>query len=136
MHEEIACLNIEIKHVITHMHDEDCFLTEEESIVKEKDPQLAYHINLYREERGHANALHEHCFCKLSGHPGFTGDLSLGVAVPKNTETDETTWQGSAHDRGMDEVIPHDSDDENVCVIVALVACASTCRVWHKYLVD
>jgi hypothetical protein len=45
--EEIVCLNIEIRRVLTHMRDKDKFLQYRESIVQQTDPSLAHQIYIH-----------------------------------------------------------------------------------------
>ncbi|KIL54749.1 hypothetical protein M378DRAFT_182428 [Amanita muscaria Koide BX008] len=86
--EEIRRLNIEIRRVITHMHDKLMVLQKQEDVHKDKDPYLAHQVHLYKMERAQANSLHTDHFQKLSVHPGFTGDLSPrptdGVTQPNS----------------------------------------------------
>ncbi|KAF8339461.1 hypothetical protein F5887DRAFT_889178 [Amanita rubescens] len=79
--EEIARLNIEIRRVITYMQDEELFLEEQESALRDTQPELAYQISLYKRERSRSNIQHKRRFGKLGISPSFTGDMSPGTAI-------------------------------------------------------
>jgi hypothetical protein len=50
--EEINCLNIEIRRLVTYIRDERVFLLAKEAEVRETDPHLAFFIGKYRMQRG------------------------------------------------------------------------------------
>ncbi|KAG6808337.1 hypothetical protein H0H92_004439 [Tricholoma furcatifolium] len=76
--EEIECLNIEIPRVVTHMQDEEVFLSEKTRVAEQTDPALGYHIFLYREERTRFYELHRRRFQKLARNPLFGGSIIPG----------------------------------------------------------
>lgn len=84
--EEIRRLNIEIRRVITYIHDELIVLERQENAVKDKDLRLAHQIHLYKMECARASSLHMDRFQKLAAHPGFTGDLSPGCSIQGITQ--------------------------------------------------
>ncbi|KAG6848526.1 hypothetical protein H0H93_016281 [Arthromyces matolae] len=81
--EEIQRLNIEIKRVITHMQDEEAFLSAKAIEVAGANPSLAHQILLYREERTRFYKIHRRRFQKLARNPLFTGSIAPGVPIDK-----------------------------------------------------
>jgi hypothetical protein len=83
--EEIKCLNIEIRWVITWIRDENHFLRRMERSLKdtegkteegiEVDALIAVQVRLYREQQGCFDAGHLERFQKLAQTLGFTGSL-------------------------------------------------------------
>ncbi|KAJ3576382.1 hypothetical protein NP233_g487 [Leucocoprinus birnbaumii] len=82
--EEITRLNIEIRRVITHLHDEECFLCLKENQTQATDPLLAYQIRLYHLERTPYAEIHMRRFKNLASNPRFTGTL-----LPETAMSDE-----------------------------------------------
>ena len=85
--EEIACLNIEICQVITHLCDKEKFLHAHEDNVQPRDSALAHQLRCYRLQRGLFNALHQEWFRQLGSMPGFTGSLEPDNAAEKSLLT-------------------------------------------------
>ncbi|KAJ7694064.1 hypothetical protein B0H17DRAFT_894770, partial [Mycena rosella] len=56
--EEIPQLNIEIRHLVTYIHDEKALLLWKEAEVRETDPNLAYFIGKYLNRRGRSDNNH------------------------------------------------------------------------------
>ncbi|KAJ7037289.1 hypothetical protein C8F04DRAFT_952905 [Mycena alexandri] len=82
--EEIIRLNIEVRRVITHIHDEEAFLQRAEVAVREKQGEaLAHQVFKYRMLRGRFADEHLRRFNALSKVRGFSGTLLPGVAVNK-----------------------------------------------------
>ncbi|KAF9440847.1 hypothetical protein P691DRAFT_767150 [Macrolepiota fuliginosa MF-IS2] len=79
--EEIRWLNIKICWVITHLHNEQQFLTNMESKVAQVDPPLVFQIRKYHLLQTHFAEQHMQCFQKLAALPGFTGSIKLGVSL-------------------------------------------------------
>ncbi|KAG6806898.1 hypothetical protein H0H92_009665 [Tricholoma furcatifolium] len=71
--EEIKRLNVEIKHVVTHMRDEEDFLLAKKEELAIAQPDLAY-----REQQTQYHDIHRKQFQKLAQHPNFMGSLSPG----------------------------------------------------------
>ncbi|KAJ6522597.1 hypothetical protein B0H19DRAFT_1224037 [Mycena capillaripes] len=72
--EEIQCLNVEIRRLVTYMVDEAAFLAAEEGrLRKEGEEALAVQVGLLRMERVRFTAIHMLRLTKLSKEPGFTG---------------------------------------------------------------
>lgn len=82
--EEIKRLNVEIRRVITHLHDERRFLTAMELKVAQTDPMLAFQIRQYCSLRTRFADGHIRRFQKLAILPGFTGSIELGVSVDRS----------------------------------------------------
>ncbi|KAJ7664162.1 hypothetical protein B0H17DRAFT_1162819 [Mycena rosella] len=79
--EEIPQLNIEIRRLVTYIHDEKALLLRKEAEVRETDPNLAYFIGKYRNRRGRSNDNHMvrlRAMAKKFGN-WFTGTLTPGV---------------------------------------------------------
>ncbi|KAJ7768412.1 hypothetical protein B0H16DRAFT_1307963 [Mycena metata] len=82
--EEIIRLNIEVRRVITHIHDEAAFLRRAEVAVREKQGKvLAHQVFKYRMLRGRFADEHLQRFNALGKVRGFTGTLFPGIAVNK-----------------------------------------------------
>ncbi|KAJ7309178.1 hypothetical protein DFH08DRAFT_823603 [Mycena albidolilacea] len=89
--EEIKCLNIEIRRVVTWIRDENTFLRRMEKNLRatdgkgeeqaEEDRQMAVQVRLYRLHRRRFDAGHLERFQKLAQMPGFTGMLQCGVVM-------------------------------------------------------
>ncbi|KAF8128329.1 hypothetical protein K438DRAFT_2000344 [Mycena galopus ATCC 62051] len=88
--EEIKCLDIEIRRVVTWISDENRFLRRMEKNLRAADGkteeqveerQMAVQVRLYRQRRGRFDAGHLERFGKLAQTPGFTGSLQCGVAL-------------------------------------------------------
>lgn len=77
--EEITRLNVEIRRLVTYIHDEEGFLKRKEDEFEADDPHLAHQILLYRLERGRFNDQHMARLRVLSRIEGFTGSLTPGV---------------------------------------------------------
>ncbi|KAJ7703597.1 hypothetical protein B0H17DRAFT_1194112 [Mycena rosella] len=79
--EEIRWLNIEIRQLVTYIHDEEIFLLQKEAEIAQTDPHLAYFIRKYCNRRGHSDGNHMarlHAMEKKLGSQ-FTGTFMLGV---------------------------------------------------------
>ncbi|KAF8308652.1 hypothetical protein F5887DRAFT_1068103 [Amanita rubescens] len=81
--EEIKRLDIEIRRVVTHIRDEERFLAEQETLLRNSHPELAHQVACYRQERGRSNDIHIRRFEKLSVSPTFSGTLNPGIAIVK-----------------------------------------------------
>lgn len=110
--EEIKRLNIEIRRIITHIHDEQAYLRQAE--VACSDPVLAVHIAGYRGERTRYSALHLHRFAVLARHPGFTGTLAPGVALDKTTAVERSSSLAPDTPRTSTEVQALGDPDDDV----------------------
>ena len=97
--EEITRLNVEIKRVITYMHDEERFLCHKEIEIKGDDPSLAHQIHLIRMERGHFTDIHMAHFIKLACNPGFSGSIIPGISI------DQSLHEGEEERMEVDEVV-------------------------------
>ncbi|KAJ7473405.1 hypothetical protein FB451DRAFT_1035558 [Mycena latifolia] len=97
--EEIRRLNIEIKRVVTWIHDEDLVLRQKavalmavEGKMEEEiqaDQGMALQLRLYRERRGRFDDGHMRRFRALAKTPGFTGSLVPGTSVEVHTSQRE-----------------------------------------------
>jgi hypothetical protein len=109
--EEIERLDVEIRHLVTYIWDENQFLQERESAVKVGNPVLAHQIMLYSLERARFNSLHKHQFLKLANIPKFEGDLNPGSPCIARLAFNDIPETLHAND-DFDE-LPHlDPDDE------------------------
>ncbi|KAG6819853.1 hypothetical protein H0H93_007997 [Arthromyces matolae] len=79
--EEIQRLNIEIKRVITHMRDEELYLSAKEQEAALQDPALSWQIRRYRDERTRFYDIHRRRFKKLAANPRFTGSILPGTPI-------------------------------------------------------
>ncbi|KAJ6505360.1 hypothetical protein C8R45DRAFT_1051065 [Mycena sanguinolenta] len=82
--EEIERLNIEIRHFVTYIGDEEAFLVREEGALRDEgEAGLARQVCLLRMERARFTAVHMARLTKLSKAAGFTGSLSPGSSVSR-----------------------------------------------------
>ncbi|KAJ6493462.1 hypothetical protein C8R45DRAFT_187933 [Mycena sanguinolenta] len=89
--EEIQRLNVEIRRLVTYMHDEEAFLSREEGRLREEGREgIAVQVGLLRPERGRFTSLHMARLTKLSKEAGFTGSLSPGVSICRERHTPVT----------------------------------------------
>lgn len=79
--EEIQRLDIEIRRVVTHMRDEEQYLTAVEEELQESDPILAFHIQRYRLDQTRFFDLHHDRFATLLDLGGFSGSLTPGIST-------------------------------------------------------
>ncbi|KAJ7795923.1 hypothetical protein B0H14DRAFT_3093466 [Mycena olivaceomarginata] len=80
--EEIERLNVEIRRLMTYMGDKRGFLVYHERRLQEEGSEaLALQVRRQRVEHGRFDNGHVERLWKLAKVPGFTGDLSRGVAV-------------------------------------------------------
>ncbi|KAJ7736059.1 hypothetical protein B0H14DRAFT_3097554 [Mycena olivaceomarginata] len=79
--EEIQCLNIEIRRLVTYIRDEWDFLVVKEEEIRETDPDLAFFVHRYHMERGCFDDTHMKRLRKLQAtyKERFAGTLELGV---------------------------------------------------------
>lgn len=82
--EEIRRLNLEIRRVITKIHDERVYLLEREERLRGVNPGLAHQVLVYWLQVERFNEVHLRRFQKLSLLMGFTGDLSIGRRLHAN----------------------------------------------------
>ncbi|KAJ7306958.1 hypothetical protein DFH08DRAFT_918538 [Mycena albidolilacea] len=104
--EEIQCLNIEIKRVVTWIDNEDRFLRKKEEELKETDPLLAV-------QRGRSDLYHMHRFWALAKVPGFTGSVVPGISIEAR-EAQHAMSEGRAMDVDegdeVDEIVVEERD--------------------------
>lgn len=120
--EEIRRLNIEIRRVVTHLHDEGRFLMAAELKVAHTNAPLAFQIQKYRLQRTRFADLHVRRFRNLAALPGFTGTLQVGSSIDRSlhvgvatfepTEVSDTEPQIS---REVDEASLGELDEEEAC---------------------
>lgn len=77
--EEITRLNIEIRRLLTFMHDEDVELHSKEKEVALTNPTLAYQIRVQRNNITRFTPQHLKNLHDIQQLPGFNGNLSYGV---------------------------------------------------------
>ncbi|KAM6497725.1 hypothetical protein JOM56_005673, partial [Amanita muscaria] len=129
--EEIQRLNVEIKRVVSYMHDEVKFLKAQEELAeKQKWPELAHQISLYRGERGRFNSLHQRRFSEFSLIPQFSGDLSPATAVQSLHIPVATPLPQESEDE--EEAAEGNDDEENLAADITLaILSASEDKVIH-----
>jgi len=79
--EEIDRLNVEIRRVATHLHDEDQNLRTCEETSRLTDPALAHQIQVHHMLRGRFKAHHEYCLQGINKMSGFTGTIYPGESL-------------------------------------------------------
>ncbi|KAJ6450265.1 hypothetical protein C8R45DRAFT_1057216 [Mycena sanguinolenta] len=90
--EEIQRLNVEIKHVVTWIEDEDRFLRKKEAEYKDSNSALAFQISQYRQRRARSDHNHMQRFWALAKTPGFTGSVVPGEG---DWEDDDDEGEGA-----------------------------------------
>lgn len=81
-HEEILRLNVEVRQLFNFIHDESHFLNKKIAELEDNDPELAYQVSKYRDERCRYNTLHLRHLDQLSALDGFTGNLTPIEQLP------------------------------------------------------
>ncbi|KAI5989528.1 hypothetical protein EDD15DRAFT_2171307 [Pisolithus albus] len=81
--EEIACLNIEIRRVVTYMRDEDHFLRTCEEKIGNIYPALAHQVSRHRKLHLQFNSSHLKWLHNTAMLPGFSGILHPGESALK-----------------------------------------------------
>ncbi|KAJ3558554.1 hypothetical protein NP233_g11487 [Leucocoprinus birnbaumii] len=117
--EEIVRLNVEIRRVITHMHDEEQFLRAKEAALAPKDAYLAHQIKKLRLERTRFNEIHARRFAKLKKVSGFTGCLALGRSLDRSRHQAATESGSESIAPEPLEVIVESEDEEDIEELVA-----------------
>ena len=79
--EEVQCLNIEIRCLLTYIQDEDQHLHQCEEHMKLVNIPLAHQIVIRHNNRSHFNALHLQHLYHISQLSGFTGTLLPGKSI-------------------------------------------------------
>ena len=79
--EEIQRLNIEIRRLVTYVHDEDKYLHECESRLKATYPELAHQVSRQRNVRGRFTLKHLERLGNIGSLPGFSGTLVPGEST-------------------------------------------------------
>jgi hypothetical protein len=80
-HDEINHLNVEVRRVATHLQDKDQFLCMQEDTINAINPHLAHHIGVYWMVRSWFNSHHIRHLRQIATLHGFTGTVSVGVAL-------------------------------------------------------
>ena len=118
---EIVRLNIEIKHLITSIRNENQHLHTVERQLLQSDPVLAFHVAEYRRHHTHFDSIHLLRLSQLAKLPGFTGSLEPGEAVkpfnplPLSSHIAITNpLQGAQDEDGEDESGDSDQDGDSV----------------------
>ncbi|KAJ7826453.1 hypothetical protein B0H14DRAFT_2595777 [Mycena olivaceomarginata] len=105
--EEITCLNIKIRRLVTHIRDEEVFLQREEARMREECGEaLAHQVYRYRMERGRSDGDHIMHLTALTKLPGFTGTVSPGTAINKEHLDIRTTESEGVETLGAPSAAP------------------------------
>ncbi|KAJ3494704.1 hypothetical protein NMY22_g20036 [Coprinellus aureogranulatus] len=105
---EVQHLNVEIRRVVTHIRDEHNYLTAAERdalSLDPPDPILAFHIRLYREERGRFSSVHTERFKRLATLPGFTGTLEPGTSIDPTLQSRRSTSERQNSNEAADTTV-------------------------------
>ncbi|KAJ3755177.1 hypothetical protein EV360DRAFT_50218 [Lentinula raphanica] len=105
--EELERLHVEIRRLLTFMHDEEHELTKQAATLDPEDPALAHQIRLYREERSRFNPLHRQRLFAIKKLKGFEVHnlhyFSIGTHVrqqdavmAESPDETETLWSEDA----------------------------------------
>lgn len=81
--EEIVCLNVEIRHLATFMHNETAFLQLKEAEVRLTNPALAYQISTYHTVAGRYQKHHTAILNKIAQLDGYTRGGLFGICLPE-----------------------------------------------------
>ncbi|KAI6025410.1 hypothetical protein BKA83DRAFT_4492152 [Pisolithus microcarpus] len=83
--EEVQCLNIEIRHFITYIQDEDRYLHRCEEQLRATHGPLAHQISIRRNVHGCFDTLHLKHLYNISQLRGFNGTLAPSISALKAT---------------------------------------------------
>ena len=78
--EEIQRLNVEIRRLVTYIHDEERYLCECESQLKQLHPGLAHQVS-QRNVRGQFTLKHLKRLGDITALSGFSGTLAIGESI-------------------------------------------------------
>ena len=92
--EEIQCLNVEICCLVTYIHDEERYLRECESQLKQLHPSLAHQVS-QRNVRGRFTLKHLKRLGDIAALSGFSGTLAIGKSI--KTAQEESASNVSIH---------------------------------------
>ncbi|KAF7363837.1 hypothetical protein MSAN_01041700 [Mycena sanguinolenta] len=85
--EEVERLNVEIRRLYTYMRDEDAFLAHHARRLRDNhQPQLAYQVEVHRQQHIRFNDEHRRRLEKLRKETGCTAVLEPGTALSKDRE--------------------------------------------------
>ncbi|KZP05572.1 hypothetical protein FIBSPDRAFT_914860 [Athelia psychrophila] len=90
--EERDRLNVEIRHIVTYLRDEEQYLRRMEATLHSERPELAHQISVYAARRGHFYQQHHRRLIKIANLPGFTGTLEPGVALENGHGEPASVW--------------------------------------------
>ncbi|KAG2059479.1 hypothetical protein BDR06DRAFT_979975 [Suillus hirtellus] len=79
--EEIQCLNIEIHHMATYLHDEKLYLTECQKQLQLMHPALAHQVGVHWNIHARFTSYHLCHLHEISTLLGFTGSITPGESV-------------------------------------------------------
>jgi hypothetical protein len=86
--EEIKRVNIEIRRVVTYLHDEDKYLRVMENEVAKSNILISHQIKRLRIKTMRFKDLHMRKFLKLESTPGFSGSVSPGRSTDRSRHID------------------------------------------------
>jgi hypothetical protein len=111
--EEIERLNVEMRRLMTYMGDERDFLVHHEQRLQEEGNEaLGLQVRRHRVERGRFDDGHVERLWKLAKVPGFTGNLSRGVAVSTERQVPGGASSGSEEQLGAGDVDMPDATEQ------------------------
>ncbi|KAG1799829.1 uncharacterized protein HD556DRAFT_1430551 [Suillus plorans] len=96
--EEIQCLNVEVRRLVTYIRDEDKYLRACEDQLKAVSPTLAHQVAIHR------NRVHE-----ISTLPGFTGTISPGISTHTGLGESSSTPNAQIPSQLLVEHLPFDN---------------------------
>ncbi|KAI5985463.1 hypothetical protein EDD15DRAFT_2175880 [Pisolithus albus] len=82
--EEIERLNVEVRRILTYLHDEDRYMKACIAQLQVSHPPLAYQVQLYYNVRARFTDHHLHLLAEISGLHGFTGTTLPGKSTKTN----------------------------------------------------
>jgi hypothetical protein len=86
--EEIKRVDIEIRRVVTYLHDEDSYLRLMENKLSQSNPLIAHQIKHLRLKTMRFKDLHMRRFLKLASTRGFSGSVNPGQSIDRSRHID------------------------------------------------
>ncbi|KAJ3831964.1 hypothetical protein F5878DRAFT_548847, partial [Lentinula raphanica] len=110
-YQELDRLHVEIKRLVTYMKEEEAYISEVKRREQGTNPQLAYQIQLYGNERRRFNRLHHSRLSNIRRLKGFSSmnNDSFIAGVGFQNQMDQETW-GDRGEEALNMASESDSD--------------------------
>ncbi|KAG2033746.1 hypothetical protein BDR03DRAFT_871324, partial [Suillus americanus] len=92
--EEITCLNVEVWHLCTAIHNEELMMSDVMQELVISDPQLACELQCQYCLCTDINAVHQYQLSRIENLAGFSGVRGIGVCVQCTGESTDVGHHG------------------------------------------